>query len=118
MDLSRVAEKKVVLQFVDNILLNTQGIYYHIVAAVKFDEIKAAESRSILVLIAAVDLQIQPLYLIRQICHGIGIHHYALPSGHSRQHGNHHRRGGSEAGAWRRVALQIDLAALADLHCF
>lgn len=43
MDVSRIAQQKVVLQLMDNVLFDSQGIYNYVVSAVEFNKIKAAE---------------------------------------------------------------------------
>ena len=56
MDLSCVAQQKIVLQFVDNILFYPQRIHHHIVPSVELNKIKPSEGGRVLVLITAVNL--------------------------------------------------------------
>ena len=57
MDISRIAQKQVVLKLMDNILFNPQRVYNHIVPAVKLDKVKASKGGRILILIASGDSQ-------------------------------------------------------------
>ena len=117
MDLTGVAEQQVILQFVNNVFFDAQGIHHHVVAAMELNEVEAAEGGRVLVLVTAVNLKVQPLNLVGQVRHGVGIHHGTFPAGHGGQHGHHHRGGGSKARSGRRVALKVNLAALLDVHC-
>ena len=56
MDISCIAQKEVILQLVQNIFFNAQGVDHHVIAPVKFDKINPAKSRRILILVAAGNL--------------------------------------------------------------
>ena len=116
MNISRVAEKQVILQLMNNILFNAQRIYYYIIPPMEFNKIKTAKGSCILILIASCNLQILPLYLIGQVCQTIAVHFHALPPGHSNQKRHHHRRRSTQARSGRSITLQINLTAPVNLH--
>ena len=105
MDIARIAQQQVVLQLMDNVLLNSKGIHYHVVPAMEFNKVKASEGGRVLILVASGDSQIQAFHAVGQIRHPVAVHLDSLPLGHGGQKSHHHGGGGSKTGSWRRIAL-------------
>lgn len=68
-DIARIAQQQVVLQLMDNVLLNSKGIHYHVVPAMEFNKVKASEGGRVLILVASGDSQIQAFHAVGQIRH-------------------------------------------------
>ncbi len=112
--LARVRQHEVVMELVEDVRLDSQGVDDDGPVLAELHEVEPAKDRGELVLVPALDAEVLPLDVIREISNLVVSVGDAVILGEGANEGHAHGRGGPEAGPRWHVAVDEYVASLAD----